>query len=222
MKRGAVVDEVIAAHGGIDRWKSARAVRVRFASGGLAFGSKLQPRSLLDTTATVAVDGQQVRLAGERPRPWAAAFPPLSLEPRRRPWWRRTDVARFAAVAMWTYVHVPFVLAQRDVDVELLEPWDEEGEVWQRLAVTFPPRITTHCPRQVVYVDPERRIRRHDYTALAIGTWAHAAHYCRHHRMFDGVLVPTRRRVYPRRRDQRARRHPLLVWIDVADLRLER
>ena len=37
------------------------------------------------------------------------------------------------------------------------------------------------------------------------------------HRSFDGLVLPTRRLVYPRRRDNRPRARPRLVWIEVAD-----
>ena len=39
---------------------------------------------------------------------------------------------------------------------------------------------------------------------------------------FDGLTVPTRRRVYPRRRSNRRREHPLLVWIDVPRVTVQR
>ena len=35
------------------------------------------------------------------------------------------------------------------------------------------------------------------------------------HRQFSGFVVPTRRRVHPRKPDGRPRRHPVLIWIDV-------
>src|SRR6516164_8779432 len=38
------------------------------------------------------------------------------------------------------------------------------------------------------------------------------------HRQFSGFVVPTRRRVHPRKLDGRPRRHPVLVWINVANV----
>ena len=96
-----------------------------------------------------------------------------------------------------------------------LEPWREGGETWQRLAVTFPEWAHTHCREQVFHFDETGLLRRHDYTAEPIGNWARAAHYCLEHKSFDGFTLPTRRRVYPRRRDGRRRAGPLLVWIEV-------
>jgi len=44
-----------------------------------------------------------------------------------------------------------------------------------------------------------------------------AAHYQSDHREFGGLVFPTRRRVHPRKVDGRPR-HPILIWIDAADV----
>src|SRR5207249_7819716 len=86
---------------------------------------------------------------------------------------------------------------------------------WRPRPWTFPAGIHTHSSEQVFYFDERGLIQRHDYTAEPIGNWAKAAHYCHEHRTFDGLVVPTRRLVYPRRRDNRPRSRPRLVWIEV-------
>ncbi len=134
---------------------------------------------------------------------------------RHKLWWDRLDILYFATYAIWTYVSAPFVLARPDYDVRVLDPWEEDGERWQRFAVHFPEHVHTHSREQVFYIDASGLIRRHDYTAEPIGGWARAAHYCLDHQTFDGLVVPTRRRVFPRRADNRRREHPRLVWIDV-------
>jgi hypothetical protein len=116
---------------------------------------------------------------------------------------------------MWTYISTPFIFARDGYGLAELDPWDERGERWRRLAVRFPAEVHTHCREQVFYIDANGLIRRHDYTAESLGSWANAAHYCFEHKSFDGLIVPTRRRVYPRRRSNQPRAHPLLVWIEV-------
>jgi hypothetical protein len=84
------------------------------------------------------------------------------------------------------------------------------------LAVTFPEHVHTHSREQVFYIDAnDALIRRHDYTAEPIGGWAKAAHYSLDHQSFDGLVVPIRRRVYPRKPNNQRRARPLLVWIEV-------
>ena len=233
-----IVELAVAGHGGLDLWESANEVRVQISSGGLAFASKLQGHAVRNVEARVATRGQHVIFtpypargqrgvleedgtvrvetdAGElvEARENArAAFRDL----RHKLWWDRLDILYFATYAIWTYVSTPFVFTRDGYRVVELDPWVEDGEQWRRVAVTFPEHVHTHCREQVFYVDVNGLIRRHDYTAEPIGGWAKAAHYCTAHRSFDGLVVPTRRRVYPRKANNHRRIGPLLVWIEVA------
>jgi hypothetical protein len=233
-----LLDQVVAAHGGLALWEGADEVVVRLSSGGLAFATKLQGSAVRDVEARVSTQGQHVVFApyprsGRRgvleqdggvrietdsgelieAREHArSAFTDL----RHKLWWDRLDILYFATYAMWTYVSSPFVFTREGYQVRELDPWEESGERFKRLAVTFPKDVHTHSREQVFYIDANGLIRRHDYTAEPIGGWAKAAHYCLDHQSFDGLIVPTRRRVYPRRRDNRRRSRPRLVWIDVS------
>src|SRR5262249_48949965 len=122
---------------------------------------------------------------------------------------------------LWNYLSCPFLFAEPGFDVRELPPWDEAGERWRRLAVVFPPHIPTHCREQTFYFDARGLLRRLDYTPDVLGSLARAAHYCFDHRNFAGLVVPTRRRVVPRRADGQAWRGPTLVSIDVSDVTAE-
>lgn len=230
-----LVEQAIAAQGGLDRWRNASELSVRVSSGGFAFTSKLQGAAVRGVEARVSTREQRVildpypqpgrrgvlepdgtvRIESAEGRTVAArssareAFRGL----RHLLWWDRLDMLYFACYAIWTYLSVPFVFARDEFATRELERWHENGESWRRLAVTFPPHVHSHCARQVFYFDEACLIRRHDYTAEPIGAWARAAHYCFDHRSFDGLVLPTRRRVYPRRANNLPRSRPLLVWI---------
>lgn len=233
-----LVDQVVAAHGGLELWESAHEIRVRFSAGGFAFATKLQGSAVREVEARISTRGQHVifapypragqrgvleedgsvrietdsgeLIAGrEHPR---SAFGDL----RHKLWWDRLDMLYFGSYAMWTYVSTPFVFTREDCQVRELDPWRESGEHFKRLGVTFAKHVHTHSREQVFYIDANGLIRRHDYTAEPIGGWARAAHYCFDHQAFDGLIVPTRRRVYPRKRDNLPRSRPRLVWIDVS------
>jgi len=191
-----LVDEVVDAHGGLHRWRQAAAVRLRLSSGGLAFATKGQGSTLHDVTATVATSGQDVTL--EAPT-WSFRFDSQIPKPRGLRW-STEDVAAFAACALWTYVALPFVLPELDVE-----------ELGNRLVVRFPPDLRTHSPTQVLHIDDAALICGHDYTALDFGRWARASQEVDGYRRYDGIAVATRRRVRPRFWPH----HPLLVWIDV-------
>jgi hypothetical protein len=115
-----------------------------------------------------------------------------------------------------------FVWLRPGVTLDDAGPWSEEGETWQRLRVRFPPGVPTHSPEQVFHLDAAGLVRRHDYTAEVFGSWATAAHYCRGHRGFDGLVFPTRRQVLPRARAGRRRPFPTLVWIEIDALAVVR
>jgi hypothetical protein len=232
-----IVEQTIAAHGGLELWESATEVSVQISSGGLAFASKLQGHAVRDVEARISTRGQHVILA-PYPQPGQCgvldqdgtvrvetdegelvearenardAFRDL----RHKLWWDRLDILYFATYAIWTYVSTPFAFTREDYQVVELDPWVESGEPWRRLEVTFPEFVHTHSRQQVFYFDANGLIRRHDYTAEPIGGWAKAAHYCLDHRSFEGLVVPTRRRVYPRKPNNQRRSAPLLVWIEV-------
>jgi hypothetical protein len=101
------------------------------------------------------------------------------------------------------------------VQTREIEPWEEGDERWRRLEVTYPDAWHTHCSRQIYYFDPRGLLRRNDYTAEVFGGWAKSVHICEGHRSFDGLVFPTKRRVYPRRRSNRRRAFPTLVEIDI-------
>jgi hypothetical protein len=112
----------------------------------------------------------------------------------------------------------PFIFGDTGFDASAGDDWAEHGEVWRRLAVTFPDHVQTHSPHQVFYIGQNGLIRRHDYTAEEFGAWAKSAHYWSDHHAFDGMIVPKKRRVLFRRSDGRSSSHPLLVWINVRDV----
>jgi hypothetical protein len=239
-----LAERAIAAHGGLALWQGASEIRAQLSSGGFAFASKLQGGAVRDVQARISTGAQHVvfepypqagqrgvleqggtvrietdagELIASRENP-RSAFANL----RHKLWWDSLDILYFGAYAMWTYTSTPFVFAQDDYELVELDSWDEHGERWQRLAVRFPEHIHTHCREQVFYIGESGLIRRHDYTAEPFGDWAKAAHYCFDHQSFEGFIAPTRRRVYPRKRSNLPRAHPLLVWIEVPTATIQR
>jgi len=138
--------------------------------------------------------------------------------PRRLLRWDHLDLLYFGASSLWTYMATPFIFTETGFDVAARDQWVEHGQVWRRLAITFPADVHTHSRQQVFYVGDDGLIRRHDYTAEEFGSWAKSAHYWSDHTAFDGLIVPRKRRVLLRHSDGRSLSHPLLVWIDVHDV----
>lgn len=235
------LDEVFEAHGGRELWTRATRVEARVSTGGLAFLAHFRGDPLANADVQIHLDEQRVRLdpyphqgcvghfdcrsdrveiedlaSGNR-RQRSSPRPPF-FGLRRRIWWDDLDALYFCGYALWNYLSFPRLLLR--LDLRELEPWREGGEPRRRLAARFPEDLSTHCREQVFHFDERHLLRRHDYTAEVIGGWAHAGHYCDDHRDFGAGIFPTRRSVYPRKRDDTTRPFPRLVWIQVHEAQL--
>lgn len=111
--------------------------------------------------------------------------------------WDRQDLAYFMNYALWNYLVTPFFLTYPGVQSREIEPWEEGGETWRRLHVTFPASIATHCAEQVFYFDRDFMQRRFDYAPDVVAE-VPVAHYTDEPKTFDGFVFPTLRRVYLR------------------------
>lgn len=112
--------------------------------------------------------------------------------------WTPLQMGYFISYATWTYLMVPHLFTLPGVTTRELTPWLEDGETWRRLEATFPPSIATHGRVMVYYFDAQTgQERRMDYDAEVNG-WSEVAHYVSEHTDFNGLTMPTRRRVLHR------------------------
>jgi hypothetical protein len=101
----------------------------------------------------------------------------------------------FTSYALWTYLNLPFLYTYPGFVTEEIEPRRENGEEWRRLKATFPETIASHSGVQTTYFGPDGLMRRHDYTVEVLGG-ATGANYSTDYKEFQGIKVPTIRRVY--------------------------
>jgi hypothetical protein len=237
----ALLDEVIEAHGGRRRWGETKGITAHVRSGGALFRSRWTARRVADFEITVNTRDQGATLvpfpkagftgvfgpdlvevlndgasvsARERPREAFFGLPGL----RRDLWWGELDALYFAGYAMWNYLNTPFMFEWPGFEVSEGEPIEADGEHWRCLEVRFPDGINTHSREQSFYFDSRGLLRRHDYTARVVSRFANGAHFCDRHREFDGIVLPTRRRVLPRGPRKRPLPGPTVVWIELDSL----
>jgi hypothetical protein len=234
-----LLDLAVQAHGGVDTWNRHSSVWVEFSIGGALWDLKGQTG--LFAVGTYEADlhkqratlghfrdaGRQVRFSPERLSLETSAG--AALEVRENPRaafaghvnetpWDELHAAYFTGYALCTYMTLPFLYTYPGFETEELSPWTEEGESCRRLKVTFPDSIASHARQQVSYFGPDGLLRRHDYSVDVLGG-SQGAHYVHDFHLHNGIKVPHRRRVYPLGPDNNRIAEPVLVSIDIKQVR---
>ena len=239
--RPALVRAVIEAHGGMALWQGLEALEAEISAWGLLFTMKRLP--VLDHVRVRAstrrprftflgfpgpgqtgefTGDEEVRIvdrtgktAAKRAQP-RSAFKGL----RRQLYWDTLDFIYFAGYATWNYLLTPFLFLHEGFSFEELAPLPGMPGTWSGLRVTFPDGIPTHCRKQDFYFDGDHYLRRLDYTAEVVGSWAHAAHLCSDYRDFSGLKAATSRRVLPMLFGSAPLPAPTLVALEIHNIQL--
>jgi len=235
----AAINKIIAAHGGTDFWNGIQSLEAEISTSGLLFTFKRRP--VLDHVRITAdahrphfvfhdfpspgmigelVGGQKVRIVSDdgavvqqRDNP-RSAFKKM----RRIFAWDDLDFIYFGGYATWNYLVTPFIFLQKGFHFEVLDPVKVAASSWCRLKATMPDDLPTHCRTQIFYFDENWYLRRLDYVAEVVGSWAHAAHFCDNYQDFDGLKAPTYRRVRPILLTDKPLPAPILVALDIHNI----
>ncbi len=232
---------VIEAHGGIERFRRFSFLTATLHQFGILWDLKGKPDTLTHADVRVNLRKEEVSHWPFHPTQNRSGFTPDEVtietpqgdvveklsQPRAsfagfamETHWSDPQLAYFAGYTMWTYLTSPFILAQPGVAAEEIEPWSERGETWRRLRVTFPASIATHSKEQTFYIGPDGLIRRHDYEVEIQGNNA-AARYLLEPATVEGIVLPSRFRVYPRNPDNTPAAERLIVGVDLSNYRFE-
>ncbi|MDB5576577.1 MAG: hypothetical protein JWR80_1753 [Bradyrhizobium sp.] len=234
-----LLDEAVAAHGGQEAWTRIEAVRAELSIGGAIWDVKGQTGLFANSIYEADLHRQLAvfRYFGGTDR--LVHFSPdrLTLEssdghilvaldnPRatfaghvNETPWDQLQAAYFCGYALWTYLTLPFLYTYPGFVAEEIAPWQEEGETWRRLKVTFPDTIASHSKVQTSYFGPDGLLRRHDYPVDVLGG-SQGAHYMHDYVAHEGIMVPHRRLIYPIGPENQKIPEPVLVSIDTSQLR---
>lgn len=217
MSDKGILETVISAHGGLERWRQVNAIRTRVRGiFPLMMIKGVFPR-WRTFDATINAGRPRVHLRdypsagcqGEFDR-WRVAIttPDSRVEERDymprgndgRPLfryvWDDLDLLFFIGYALWNYMVSPFLFMQQGFEHRRLEPVRWRGQWLQRMDLVYPDDLPKHCKTQRYFIDERGLIRRLDYRADVIGSWAIGAHLCSRYESFDGLYYPCRREVY--------------------------
>jgi hypothetical protein len=236
-----LLDSVIKAHGGLQRWSRVKSISVTFNIRGALLSLKGYPKSYRPTfTADVSKPKAVIQRLGdanpddrwhfEQDRVWVEQPDGTIASDRSEvrvsfqghtystPW-DHLHLAYFIEYAMWDYLTTPFIFTWPGFKYRELGLHQEDGETWRVLEVTFPDGFPAHTQIQKFYFDSKDfMLRRGDYTTDVLG--GVAAHYCYDYKEIDGIWFPTFRRVVKRNPDGSTRIHGpsafILDYVSVA------
>jgi hypothetical protein len=212
-----LLSSVIAAHGGLDRWRTVRAIDVTFNfSGGLldlkGFPGHRRPSFSVDAATPRTVfqrlgDESDDRWIFTPHRVWIERRDGTTVEERfdpraafaghlRETPWDRLHLTYFLGYAVWNYLTTPFLFARMGFATRELDAHVEGRETWRILEVTYPDDVPAHTKVQQLYFDDDFMLRRLDYVTDVLG--GVAAHYCYDPVTINGLVFPTLRRVVTR------------------------
>jgi hypothetical protein len=236
---GELLDQVLDAHGGLDRWRSLSTVEASIVTGGGLWGVKGLVQDPAPRRMTVSLHEQRASVHPFGAPDQRTAFTPdriaiekldgtlvaERLDPRASfaghelttPW-DALHRAYFNGYALWTYLTSPFLLAMPGVTVTEIAPVQEQGQEWRGLRAAFPSAMASHSAEQDFYVGDDHLLRRHDYHVDVAGGFA-AVQYVGDIVEADGIRLPSTRRAYRRGPDGRAILEQLMVSIDLDDIR---
>ena len=233
-----LLDFAVAAHGGLDRWNAFSRLTAHLRIGGVIWALKRQEGLLANVGVEIDTKAERLEISPFGSADRRSVFVPEHLkietddgriiDERRDPEsafaghvretpWDQLHAAYFASEALWTYLTLPFLYTYPGFVTEEIAPWQEDGETWRRLRVTFPDHIKSHTRTQITHFGPDGLMRRHDYTVDVLGG-AQGANYTTGYRDFQGIKMPTRRRIYAYDAEMRKVPEPLLVSIDFDDI----
>jgi hypothetical protein len=235
-----LLELAVAAHGGLARWNRFRTLQARMAIRGAIFEAKRIAGLQDDVTYEAQIHEERVtvdrfggpnrRLRFLPNRLTLESFEGDIIEARDNPRtafkdhnadspWDALHLGYFSSYALWTYLTLPFLCTYPGFVIEEIAPWGEAGEEWRRLKSKFPESVASHSREQVTYFGPDGLMRRHDYTVDVLGG-ATGANYSADYREFQGIKMPTTRRVYAYDAQGQKVPEPVLVSIDIEGVSL--
>lgn len=233
-----LLDEVIEAGGGMERWSRLKRFTLQLSIDGSLFARAGHAGRFKDIVAEGSTETQLVRFAGFAGPDKCGLYQPerVAIEGADgqvlRSWsnpqhsfsdrvehgvWDELYIVFICGFSIWNILTTPFLLAHPDVKIKELPSWREHDQRWRRLQAVFPPSVLAYPSEQVIYFDEEGLQRRTDHDFLG----SRVAEYSSAHQAFSGVVVPTLRRSLNLKPDGGMIAKPSLLDVETFDASFE-
>lgn len=212
----ALLDEVLAAHGGLERWRTFDRVTVTGAVVGELWPRRGLEGLLADAHITLETKrqastyrdyGEPGRTGHFTPeRVWITDASGTVIDERASPAehfgqqdmkapWDLLDALFANGYGTWTEVMLPFMLTWPGTNVRELGPVDDARGHWRILTAEFPPDLLTHKNTRL-WIGDDGRVARVEFTPSVGGVMPSAVFWSEYD-TFDGIVMPRRRAMVP-------------------------
>jgi hypothetical protein len=207
----ALLDDALAACGGLDRWQELESFTLHISITGALLarngkaevlkeivveGSTREPLLQIEgftapdkravcRPSRVAVEDRHGRILQELHDPQKESLELTLLTP-----WDDLTIAYFCGSLIWHNITAPFVLAGPAFQLNELCPWQEGVESWRRLRAIFPLPYLAPFNDQIIYFDRGGLRRRAD-VQMAHNVGTSIALCLRAHQSFSRIVIPT-------------------------------
>jgi hypothetical protein len=216
-----LLDDVLQASGGLERWRQLRRFTVHLSIGGALFPRMSGPALMKDMVVEGAVHEQALEMTGFTAPDRRALYRPdrvalersdgQLLEERRATaaefrrslkasTWDELLLAFYCGSLIRSYLDIPFVLADADVVISELPLSNGRDKRLRTLQVRFPERLAAHTAESTLYFDSQALLRRQEYSSLHEDGTRIAQTYSGYQR-YSGILVPTLCRLLTKKQD---------------------
>jgi hypothetical protein len=236
-----LLDEVIQASGGLERWRQLRRFTAHLSIGGALCERMHGSGSVKDVVVEGGVHEQALEITGFTGPDRRALYRPdwLALErsdgellKERRGTaaefrrdlnagaWDELLLAFYCGSLIRSYLDVPFVLADADVPVSELAPTSACDKGLRLLHARFPERLAAHSAENTFYFDSQALLRRQEHSAPQEDGTRVARMFSGHQR-YSGIIVPTLCRLLRKKKDGAMIARPACVDIEIFDVAFE-
>ena len=236
-----VLEHALEAHGGIERWQKIDRINTTWTFHGLMFKMRLRENQLNKLKARIHTHKPAVEITGFLGKDTISTFTPTQVEirkpgeaPRARQniratfgglrtlaWWDDLEMLYFSGYVLWNYSQLPFLLTWPGLDIREGAPYQENGETWSRLDVTFPADVPAHSQEQSFFFDKNGLLRRHDYYVAIMSKLARGARYIHSYKEVNGFKLPARIEIKLRGSGNGYTQRPALGFVDFDEMSVE-